>query len=119
MRMPLLPVALYGASHIWYREPAAGPDVRMVRPFEGAIKPPITTSGIFRGTVASGRARDSVHNSEPELAGAARQPGETAVGQGISACSAAGWTGGHPAPGRIGGTTRRIRVGESVEDSGV
>src|SRR3546814_12704255 len=89
MRMPLLPVALYGASHIWYREPAAGPDVRMVRPFEGAIKPPITTSGIFRGTVASGRARDSVHNSEPEMAGAARQPGETAVGQGIGAASAA------------------------------
>src|SRR3546814_16221946 len=109
MRMPLLPVALYGASHIWYREPAAGPDVRMVRPFEGAIKPPITTSGIFRGTVASGRARDSVHNSEPEMAGAARQPGETAVGQGIGAASAAGWSGGYSAPGQIGRARSRER----------
>src|SRR3546814_20474844 len=82
----------------------------MVRPFEGAIKPPITTSGIFRGTVASGRARDSVHNSEPEMAGAARQPGETAVGQGIGAASAAGWSGGYPALGLLP-AGRRTRVG--------
>src|SRR3546814_11814435 len=82
----------------------------MVRPFEGAIKPPITTSGIFRGTVASGRARDSVHNSEPEMAGAARQPGETAVGQGIGAASAAGWSGGYPALGLLP-AGRRTRLG--------
>src|SRR3546814_16010441 len=82
----------------------------MVRPFEGAIKPPITTSGIFRGTVASGRARDSVHNSEQEMAGAARQPGETAVGQGLGAASAAGWSGGYPALGLLP-AGRRPRVG--------